>query len=337
MLSVFTKRYFTVVEEVFLALFFILCFGAVLFELTIARTYIESQKHLTEFIIRMVFLGHVHVFFTPIMLLSTRSGLAWIKEEENKNFIWKSLALLIGLTLFSYICLSLKNKYITMFYLVFISGAAFYHNMLQSMGFSFIYRRQEPDLKQWNTSLDKKIFITLTILVVIYFATLSVNYKLASQMRPTLFILSLSLSLIYILRPVFKQKRFSWSLFYDLRILLYPIAFYYYWGYIFVIASHGLEYAFLTKKYMVNEKKESGLLQDILFIGVVLMIIIASWRLLSLQLTAKAVEGYLKNPQITPLLISINTTITLYHYWLDGLIYRSDRNANRKWILPKIQ
>lgn len=337
MVSVFSKRYFSAAEEAFLALFFIICFGAVFFELTVARTYIESQKQLTEFIIRIVFLGHVHVFFTPIMLLSTRSGWGWIKEDENKHFLWKSIGLLIALTLFSYACLSLKNKYITMAYIVFITGAAFYHNMLQSMGLSFIYRRQEPDLKQWDTRLDKRMFVVMTLLVVIYFGTLSVDYKAASQIRPYLFTLSFALCLIYIFRPVIKQKRFSWAFFYDIRILLYPISFYYYWGYIFWIAAHGLEYAFITRKYMANEKKNSGLFQDILFICIILTIIIASWRLLSLKVTSSAIEKYIKSPDLIPWLISINTTLTLYHYWVDGIIYRSDRESNRKWILPQIK
>lgn len=330
--------YFSKNEERFLSFLAVACFLAVALE-SFSFFTIGSGQPVGISIAKIIFLNHVHVFFTPLLLLSTGSGRKWVKEANQKEKFWIQAVVVLCVVCFVFEN-PWQNKVVNMAFFTIIAGWGIFHNVRQAWGMSSIYRELcheiEPKFRKW----EKVIFHSMVWILVISFSLPKMSLGGAlTEVRPFLFWISLGCVFAYVLSPVIRGKKFfSLARAYDLRLFFYPFALTTFSGLFAILSLHGIEYLFLTRKFFKFEKDRGVLFGGAFTLIVVLSLVLVSaagpTRVLAISL---GVAPALFKSFFFSSLKSLSVTASLFHYLTDQKLFTRKNASSARWILPGLK
>lgn len=320
-------------KDHFLTLLFLISLVGCLIEFISKNSIDTAVVNSLEFISKMVFLNHIHVFFTPLMLWSSKTGRTWCKEQQEKNyFIAKSILFFLFSIVFSYIAYSHSNEKIARFLNIFVLTWGTFHIMRQSWGLSLLYRSQSNE----NVLRFKKFYLFIfNVLILLQIVVSCIpRYRPAEFIYSKLILLSYLVATFYILGPLLFSKKFlTRSSIFDFRILVYPLALVSDFGRFGMLSIHGVEYFYITSRFLVAESTKRQLFIDSLYILIFLIVLFSSFNLLRMNLTENFVTLWIQSlslpiNNLIAFLKATSITFTLYHFWVDGFMYRGLLRSN---------
>lgn len=330
-IQVFTRN-----EDLFLNIFVLICLLASFFQFLDVINLSAKETLTLHFLAKIVFLNHIHIYFTPLMLLTTQSGRNWVNTRfQSPNFI-------IRTTLFIFVFFAIHlviKEYLRggwMKWLIYFSlawGAA--HVILQSFGLSKMYRSRDLISDTYFKCYSVRFFkylapLLILILFLSYISFLKGNFKYLSA-------ISFFLVASYIIEPVIYSRKWGRTQWADCRLLLYPMACFSTISLYASLAMHGIEYLFLTRKYFNGEVKNGKVASSsIIILSLLIILLLSSIKLFHLELTRSLFVPFINNQFVLSILLSFAGTFTLCHYWVDGLIYSKKHDSNINWILKNI-
>ncbi len=335
MTKFFERGYFPVTHELFLALFVGFCFLGGILEILFASSILQSTRNLLEFFVIFILLNEFHIFLTPLMLFSTNSGRQYMKEAGHE-FGFKRKAVVVSVLCFivTFVALQYVRGMVMNLILGFIICWSHYHAARQSWGMSCIYRRISGEFSDKSSSWNRWLFAPIGLTHVIFYFILIFKEKPGPEMVNLFSAVSSICVVFYLITPLIREKKlWSWARFYDLRLFAYPMALR---GSLLVLAIHGIEYLFISKKFFESEDKKGGLSKLVFGILLGIFIFCVSFRLLAIDLTREPVKEFIGIRWLTSVLVAISLTAKVFHFWVDGYMYTRQYASTRKWILSHI-
>lgn len=325
--QLFSRSLFSRKQELFLIGLFALCVVGAVTELAFVKKADTFTVNTLDFISKMIFLNHIHVFLTPLMLWATSTGRDWVAEQQTKNHLLnKSVVFITVSLLVTFFIYSKTDGFAVLILNTFVLSWGTFHIMRQSWGLSRLYRKKSGELEQDNQHIDFRVFNSIILLQLVI--SCIPKYKPLAEVYRYLVPLSYILVFVYIALPALRSKHLlTEARLYDFRILAYPFALGTTSGRFAMLSIHGLEYFFLTSKFLKREQTKSRVYFDTLVISVFLILVLSSFNLLRMDLTSGFVSDWFA--QLGPIghgivafLKGASITFTLYHFWVDGLMYR---------------
>lgn len=332
MLKFFDQGYFARKQEIFLAVFSGLCILCGVLEVVYAPIINASTQNILEAIVIFLLLNELHIFLTPLMLLSTHGGRQFMKDAAIELGFYKKTILFISISIVGIFVLmnSIRGIQLTIA-LGLVLVWSQYHGARQSWGMSSIYRRiSNEDNVKW----DQWFFAPIGFLHVLFYFILIFKNKADPVLMQYFFYASLTVVIFYFFTPILRRENFwSWARFYDLRLLVYPLAIK---GSFLVLAIHGIEYLFITQKFFRSEKKNGKVFKIVFWVCMVAFLLMVSFRTLSLDLTRSPVREWIGIPWLASLLVAISVGFKVFHFWADGFLFTRKHASSRKWILSQM-
>ena len=335
MAAFFEKGFFSRKQEVFLASFSGLCILAGIIEIFYFYNMAKSTRDMLQFLYIFFLLNELHIFLTPLLLLSTEGGRQFLTEAQQefnftKKLFWGCLIFFVGI----FILLYLVKGWSVNWAIGFVVCWSQFHAARQSMGMSIIYRRLTGDAAEYNMRWDQKLFAPIAFTFVLFYIFLTYDRSSYHQISPYFSIATLLFVVIYFISPIFRgAKLWSWARFYDLRLLVYPLAIQ---GSFFVLAIHGVEYLFISQKFFAGEKKLGTIFKTTFWTFLILSLIMVTFRSLTIDLTSVRMREWVGIPWLVSLLISISLTFKVFHFWADGYLFTRKNLSSKTWILSRV-
>lgn len=314
---------------------FIFIFLAIM-ELTFHFDFTRNDLKHIDFISKIVFLNHSHIFLSISMFIIFPEFRAWNHEMSLQRHNPLKLFATIFILLFALAFAGQFGDQIYRSSLLLVSlSVGFYHNVFQSYGFISLYSQEDnPASADKSRRVFKRICYLISIFVIAStsFRFFNPSIELKAIGIKTMVFLSSCTAIAGVFYSCFgAQKHNIYRTFYLFRFFLYalsPISKFAMYGY---LSSHGLEYLLLYLNMKSFSKTRFELLQIIGF-SIAFILFLSIPRILSffpgLSALPASLAGLIRNTIFAS---------TMTHYFMDSVVYKFRDPICRKYILGLFQ
>lgn len=303
----------------------------------------NSHQRYWIFTSNILFLNSIHVGFTFMILSALPLAQAWRQENQSSFFfIAPSLSLFILFFVFSWF-FSKEDDAIGLILALMYRFFGFYHLIKQSLGISLLYDRNfEKQEKRSNDSSFEKIVFSGLIAVTFFrcFTEFSNEYSWWSENANSILIHLLTFSLLSLVLLLFANKLIRHSetrlikWIFLCRLFLLPLSMVSFLGLIGLVATHGVEYAFIIRKMSLSSGIElSSYLQGFSLVALFTVVTLSLVSTHSGLLSFWVVDGF-KGSFLHKLAWVTFSSITFIHYYIDGILFRFKNSWVRENIGP---
>lgn len=331
-----------------------LCIPLVFFILTLVQLAFHhrmtnTEHHIGSFIVKILFLNHVHIIFTFWMLATFPEMKSWLVQR--RQGLWRSVLPWTGIFLFFFVLFSVVQPHLRHIgdknYLGVITTAlliiSFHHVYAQSRGLSLLYNRMvekrfslTAQEKQKVFSLEKweRGFYTTLIgsQIVWIFMKLCFPHERKIEAAVFLAIASVCVGGIFFCCRRYPYADRSNKTLYSLRLILFPL-----WpmsslAVFGALAFHGVEYLLVFLKMYGKSEVPKQNKYIAWYIGSIIL-------LLSLSFARHDLLGFLYSKYISSrglltVMASLAGALSFLHYYLDGVIFKMRDSLTREKVAP---
>ncbi len=298
--------------------------------------------------------GHNAVTFILLSLPEYRDWLAVANYRNLNKIIFCGLAVFIcffcyffikHIPLLKDIAFLRSKQFGHIFWLTFWT-INFWHTFRQYYGLSMLYNSisyengasmdQEKDLK--IAKLEKNAYIGLSTLSTIGCAYFLV-FGFSRPFRLTfIFTTLVSILLIIVICSGYSEKLRNSKLVFNIRLFLIPLMPISFLAGIGMNVNHNFEYMLTFKKIVSNSKVKASLFSIAFGFSIFFLHLGFATSDLHVSRVYKTVNIFFKNHDILHAsLLTFSVTITTFHYFLDGFIFKFSDPVTRRDLLPLLK
>lgn len=328
----------------------VLFFVGLIFEVMLGSLTSPFVKNSTSFIAKILFLNHVHVYFTLVLFLYRPEFQQWLRETRALSstkliewgFLFMCLFLFFWLGL-GYLAHGSRKDIIYLFISSFAVMVSYHHSYSQTFGLSSLYGLQfasqanssADQIQRWRRGqqAERQLvkfmmvfhFIAMFDLLRVGYASYLVGVCVALGLLCALLILALNWLL-----PVTVRRN---KTIFALRYLFFPLAPLSYVCVLAILSLHGVEYLFVCRKMLANsEARVSGfeIRAGLFIVGLLTFVTLGDPAILGWWIGAK-VPQYL---HALNFMTALSTAGSYMHYHFDALIFRWSNPISKRLIAP---
>lgn len=307
-------------------------------ELLSGHVYTNDQKKIALFSAKILFLNHVHIYFSFALILFVPEMRNWVREKnvENQFFLLRWLFVFLavfGLYWWGFRFIRQNSSDLTLlkFLLLLTTIVGLHHNYSQTLGLSLAYNHaaKTPALAPEKALILRLVFLEKVLLKLLM--ALHFTLMLAALLRPsssTLFaIIKVAMPLLAIAAVVigwmYPQEYRNKKLF-MLRYVFFafiPVSF---TALIAVLAIHGVEYLCVFRKMVTTSVQKNHLSQKLMTIGTIGFVAV----LTTVGIFGRSSRGLWYKPllpydsELGLFLLAVATAAAFLHYHVDAYMFR---------------
>lgn len=319
----------------------LLFFALMIWEYSTAKVFSANERTIALYITKVVFLNHLHVYFTFAMMLFLPEVRDWIKTVDSKGSVSVWTRVLIAYCIFlSLNILIIKrlnpNIYIFATLSLVFTLYAVHHGLLQFYGISRMYKNSR------SVELYEKPAIYFIFFIVAIQMGLRVFLpKTFDQFATPLTALSL-LVFVGLFCTILKQHKLikTNKVYYISRYLFIIFIPTFFTASIALACLHGIEYLFVfltASKNSTISLSKNKVFWGSLITCCILGILGSAFR----RDSAIGASLFYANDQavswIWIALANLTGALSLVHFYMDGKLFSFKNNSNQEYILPLLQ